>query len=284
MPVPHFADEHGGPLSITFIGGGNMATALVGGLLARGTPAASIGVVEPLHEARARLSERYGVACFESAAQADPLGDLVVLAVKPQQAREACRALRPHVGDRAVLSVAAGIRIEDISRWVGGTSRIARCMPNTPALIGAGISGVFARAEVDAAARGQIQSILEAVGKVVWVAEEALLDPVTAVSASGPAYVFYFIEALEQAADEMGLPADAGAALAIETFRGAAELAARSSEPAATLRGRVTSKGGTTERALASMHSDGVKEAIVRALHAANRRARELGDEFGKDD
>jgi pyrroline-5-carboxylate reductase len=182
-----------------------------------------------------------------------------------------------------VLSIAAGIRLADIARWLGGTTRLARCMPNTPALIGAGISGVYARPEVDAASRGKIQTILEAAGKVVWVEDEALLDPVTALSASGPAYVFYFLEALQQAAVEMGLPPDVGSVLAVEMVRGSAELAARSSEPASTLRERVTSKGGTTERALASMQADHVKEAIVRALHAANRRAHELGDELGRD-
>lgn len=270
-------------MSITFIGGGNMATALIGGLVARGADAATISVVEPLHEARARLVEQFGIACFESAAEAAPLGDIAVLAVKPQQMREACHALRPHLGDRAVLSIAAGIRLADIARWLGGATRLVRCMPNTPALIGAGISGVYARPEVDAAGRAGIQRILEAAGKVVWVDDESLLDPVTALSASGPAYVFYFLEALQQAAAEMGLPPDVGAVLAVEMVRGSAELAARSSEPAATLRERVTSKGGTTERALASMEADHVKAAIVRALHAANRRAHELGDELGRD-
>jgi len=270
-------------LSIDFIGGGNMATALIGGLIGRGTAAAEITVVEPVHEARARLSEQFGVACHGSTAEAAPLGDIVVLAIKPQQMREACHALKPHLGDRPVLSIAAGIRLADIARWLGGTTRLARCMPNTPALIGAGISGVYARPEVDAASRARIQTILEAAGKVVWVEDEALLDPVTALSASGPAYVFYFLEALQQGALEMGLPPDVGTALAVEMVRGSAELAARSSESAATLRSRVTSKGGTTERALESMQADHVKESIVRALHAANRRAHELGDELGKD-
>ncbi|MCC6608519.1 MAG: pyrroline-5-carboxylate reductase [Burkholderiales bacterium] len=271
-------------MTITFIGGGNMATALIGGLVARGGAPAGITVVEPLREARARLAERFGVACFQSTAEAVPLGDIVVLAIKPQDMREACHALGPHLGDRAVLSIAAGIRLGDIARWLGGRTRLARCMPNTPALVGAGISAVYARPEVGAADRGQIQAILEAAGKVVWIEDEALLDPVTALSGSGPAYVFYFIEALEQAAAELGLPADIGRTLAVETVRGAAELASRSSEPAATLRERVTSKGGTTERALAAMQADRVKESIVRALHAANRRAAELGDELGRGD
>jgi pyrroline-5-carboxylate reductase len=270
-------------LNVTFIGGGNMATALIGGLVARGIVASGIKVVEVLHEARARHAERFGVTCFETPAEAVPHGVAVVLAVKPQQMRAACLALKPHLRDEVVLSIAAGTRLADVGRWLGGKTRLARCMPNTPALIGAGISAVYARPEVAPGEREIVQAILAAAGKVVWVDDESLLDPVTAVSGSGPAYVFYFLEAMQRAAVEMGLPPDVGDALALETIRGAAELAARSSEPASVLRARVTSKGGTTERALASMDADGVQDAIVRAMHAANRRARELGDELGRD-
>ena len=270
-------------MDVTFIGGGNMATALIGGLVARGVATAGIKVVEVLHEARARHSERFGIACVETPAEAVPHGDAVVLAVKPQNMREACHALAPHLGDALVLSIAAGTRLQDIARWLGGKTRLARCMPNTPALVGAGISAVYARPEVDRGQREIVQTILEAAGKVVWVDDESLLDPVTALSGSGPAYMFYVLEAMQQAAAEMGLPADTGKLLAVETMRGAAELAARSTEPAAVLRERVTSRGGTTERALASMNADGVRAAIVRAIHAADRRARELGDELGRD-
>jgi pyrroline-5-carboxylate reductase len=270
-------------VDITFIGGGNMATALIGGLVARGVATSGVKVVEVLHEARARHSERFGITCVETPAEAVPHGDAVVLAVKPQNMREACHALAPHVGDALVLSIAAGTRLADIGRWLGGRTRLARCMPNTPALVGAGISAVYARPEVSPAQREIVQTILEAAGKVVWVDDEALLDPVTALSGSGPAYMFYFLEAMQQAAAELGLEAETGKLLAVETMRGAAELAARSSEPASVLRERVTSKGGTTERALASMNSDGVREAIVRAIHAADRRARELGDELGRE-
>ena len=208
---------------------------------------------------------------------------MVVLAVKPQQMREAARAVAPHLKDELVLSIAAGIRLVDLGRWLGGYTRLARCMPNTPALIGLGVTGLYARPEVAPAQRAHAQAVLEAVGEVIWVDDEALLDPVTAVSGSGPAYVFYLIEALERAAREVGLDAAAARRLALGTFRGAAELAARSSEPPATLRERVTSKGGTTERALASMRADKVDEAIVRAVRAANERAKALGDELGKD-
>jgi pyrroline-5-carboxylate reductase len=270
-------------LNVTFIGGGNMATALIGGLVARGIDTAGIKVVELLHEARARHIEQFGIVCVATPAEAAPHGDAVVLAVKPQHMRDACRALAPHLGNQLVLSIAAGTRLDDIGRWLGGKTRLARCMPNTPALIGAGISAVYARPAVEPAQREIVRAILEAAGKVVWVDDESLLDPVTALSGSGPAYIFYVLEAMQRAAAEMGLPEDIGKTLAVETVRGAAELAARSTEPAAVLRERVTSKGGTTERALASMNADGVQDAIVRAIHAANRRARELGDELGRD-
>jgi pyrroline-5-carboxylate reductase len=270
-------------MDITFIGGGNMATALIGGLVAKGFAPQSIKVVEVVPEARERLAASFGVKCFDGPAAAVPFGDVVVLAVKPQQMREVARALAPGLQGELVLSIAAGIRLADLARWLGGYTRLARCMPNTPALIGAGITGLYARPEAGSEGRAQVQTILEAVGEAIWVEDEALLDPVTAVSASGPAYVFYFIEALERAAVELGLDPAGARQLAIQTFRGAAELAARSSDAPAILRERVTSKGGTTERALAALQSDRVADAIVRAVRAASERARELGDEFGKD-
>ena len=270
-------------MDITFIGGGNMATALAGGLAAKGFAARDMKIVEVLPDARKRLADSLGVAAFAAPASAAPYGDVVVLAVKPQQMREAARAVAPHLEDELVLSIAAGIRLADLGRWLGGYARLARCMPNTPALIGLGVTGLYARPEVAPAQRAHAQAVLEAVGEVIWVDDEALLDPVTAVSGSGPAYVFYLIEALERAAREIGLDAAAARRLALGTFRGAAELAARSSEPPATLRERVTSKGGTTERALASMRTEKLDEAIVRAVRAANERAKELGDELGKD-
>jgi pyrroline-5-carboxylate reductase len=270
-------------MRITFIGGGNMAAALIGGLAARGFAPAAIKVVEIAAEARGRLTADHGVACFERAGDAAPFGDVVVLAVKPQQMREAARASAPHLAGELVLSIAAGIRLDSLQRWLGGYARLARCMPNTPALIGAGVTGLYARPEAGAEGRRQAQAILEAVGAVIWVDDEAQLDPVTAVSASGPAYVFYFIEALERAARELGFSAADARALAVGTFRGAAELAGRSPESPGTLRERVTSKGGTTERALASLARDRVDEAIARAVRAANDRARELGDELGRN-
>ena len=260
-----------------------MASALVGGLAAKGFAASRVKVVEISPEARTRIAGAHGVQCFERSADAAPYGDVVVLAVKPQQMREAARAIAPHLRSELVLSIAAGIRLADLAGWLGGYTRLARCMPNTPALIGAGVTGLYARPEVEPARRAQGQAVLEAVSEVIWVEDEALLDPVTAVSGSGPAYVFFFIEALERAARELWIEAGAARALAVGTFRGAAELAARSTEAPATLRERVTSKGGTTERALAAMRADRVDEAIVRAVAAANERARELGDELGRD-
>jgi len=197
--------------------------------------------------------------------------------------RTACAAVRPHLRGTPVLSIAAGVRTEALARWLGDDVRLLRCMPNTPALIGMGVAALYAAPGVTAAERGRAQTVLEAVGRTVWVEDEALLDPVTAVSGSGPAYVFYFIEAMEEAARSLGLAPEVARTLVVETVRGAAELAARSDEPAATLRERVTSKGGTTEAALASMNRDGVKDALVRAVQAASARGRELGNELGRD-
>lgn len=261
-----------------------MAAALLGGLIGKGHAPAGIRVVEIQAGARARLAAQFGVDCVDSVAVAAPLGEVVVLAVKPQQMRAAAQALRPRLGRELVITIAAGIRLVDLSRWLGGYATLVRCMPNTPALVGAGITGLYASAGVDAGQRALAESILGAVGATLWVREESLLDPVTAISGSGPAYVLYFIEAVQQAAQEMGFSATDAKTLAIETFVGAATLAAQSAESVAELRERVTSRGGTTERALASMDADRVKDLVVRALHAANQRAHELGEQLGADE
>ena len=277
-------------MTITFIGGGNMAQAIIGGLRRNGFNASDIIVVEPVPAQRERLTAEFGVrACATPAeaagtnAGAGDLGELVVMAVKPQQMREAAQSIQPVIGSALVLSIAAGTRLKDLSRWLGGHDRLVRCMPNTPALIGAGITGAYATASVTAPQRALAERVLASMGKAIWVADEAKLDPVTAVSGSGPAYVFYFIEALEQAGRDLGLEAGQARILALETMLGAAKLAAGSDEEPATLRARVTSKGGTTEAALASMQRDGVAEAIVRAARAAKARAGELGEQLGKD-
>jgi len=275
-------------MATAFIGGGSMATALIGGMLARGAAASGLRVVEPAAEAQARLVARHpGIAMFAECTRDAVAGaGLVVLAVKPQQMRAAAHALAPHLAGApgtVVLSIAAGIRLADLARWLGGRGRLVRAMPNTPALLGRGISGVFAPPDVDGAGRALASSVLEAAGEQVWVADEAMLDAITGVSGSGPAYVFYFLEALEEAARDLGFtPADARR-LAYATFAGAVALAQASSDEPAVLRAQVTSKGGTTERALSSLEADAVKAKIVTAVKAAALRAGELGDAFGRD-
>jgi len=270
-------------MRITFIGGGNMASAMIGGLIGKRWPRKAIRVVEVAPPARKRIEQELKVKTHAALDAAAAKSDCLVLAVKPQQMREVARSLKPLLASQLVVTIAAGIRIAELSRWLGGYRRIVRVMPNTPALVHAGISGLYASAAVDAADRAAAGKILGAVGRVLWLKREEDLDAVTAVSGSGPAYVFYFIEALERAARDLGLAAQAAHDLAIETFAGAVKLAAQASEPPEILRGRVTSKGGTTERALSSMESDRVKDAIVRAVKAAAERSRELGDELGKD-
>lgn len=268
---------------ITFLGGGNMANALIGGMIRQGFEAAGIGVVEPLADNRERLCAAFGVACHATAEAAALDCTALVLAVKPQQMREALAPLAGRLTSQLVVSIAAGTRLTDISRWLAGYRKLVRCMPNTPALIGAGITGLFADPSVDAAGRRQAERILGAVGKTLWIDDEALMDAVTAVSGSGPAYVFYFIEALRDAALALGFDEAQARLLALETFVGAAALATGSEEDVAVLRQRVTSKGGTTEAALNALNADGVKAAILRAVRAADARGRELGDLLGKD-
>jgi pyrroline-5-carboxylate reductase len=268
-------------MRITFIGGGNMASALIGGLLQRGGDAASIAVIEPQAAARSELAARFGVRVLDAPDDRAMRCDLLVLAVKPQQMREVCAGLVRHLDRQTVLSIAAGVRAADLSRWLGGHACIVRAMPNTPALIGQGVAGLYAGASVGAAERAQAEQVLAAVGGTVWVDDERLIDAVTALSGSGPAYVFHFIEAMMRGGEALGLAPDQARALAIATFTGASALAAQSAESPATLRERVTSKGGTTEAALGSMADDGVADAIVRALAAAARRGAELGDQLG---
>ncbi len=210
-------------------------------------------------------------------------GDLLVLAVKPQQMRNAVAPLVGKLGDAVVVSIAAGLGMAALSRWLGGHRRIVRSMPNTPALIGAGITGLCALPEVDAAGRAAAERVLRAVGSTVWIDDEERMDAVTAVSGSGPAYVFLFIEALQQAAADLGFTPEQGRQLAIGTVQGAAALAAQASEPASVLRERVTSAGGTTEAALRTMAERGVKEGIIAGVMAAERRGRELGTILGAD-
>ena len=261
-----------------------MASALIGGLLKQGFAAGDIRVIEVSEEARHRLRQAFGVAVQEGLDETGVVEDMVLLAVKPQHLRDVAQWLRPHLRGQLVVSIAAGVRSGDLARWLGGHGRIVRAMPNTPALLRAGITGLYAAAKATDADRKTAQRVLGAVGSVIWLDREEHMDGVTAVSGSGPAYVFYFIEAMQQAALEMGLTAEQGTQLAIATFTGAAQLAAQSPDPVAVLRERVTSKGGTTYAALTSMEASGVKAAIVKALHAAAARGKELGEQLGAAD
>jgi pyrroline-5-carboxylate reductase len=266
---------------IAFIGGGNMAGAIIGGLIRQGLPASQVTVVEPFAEARARLAQQFGVQADEHAGASLASAGLVVWAVKPQTFKDAAAQARAHVQQALHLSVAAGIRSDSIAAWLG-TERIVRCMPNTPALVGKGMTALFARAAASAQDRARVEQVIATTGEFLWVDEERHLDAVTALSGSGPAYVFYFLEAMTQAGVEMGLEEAQARRLGVATFAGASDLARASSEPLQVLRERVTSKGGTTYAALSSLEQDGVKAAFMKALHAACTRAGELGDEFGK--
>lgn len=270
-------------MKITFLGGGNMATALVGGLISKGFSPDSVRVVEVLAQNRERLAAAFGVACFDAPDDAALDCDVIVLAVKPQQMREALTPLAGRLKTQLVVSIAAGLRLADLRRWLGGHKRLVRAMPNTPALIGAGVTGLYAAPSVTKAERQAAEKILSAAGTTLWVEEEAMMDAVTAVSGSGPAYVFYFIAALEQAAVQLGFTVAQARKLSLETFVGAAKLAAQSGEDVAVLRDRVTSKGGTTEAALLAMDGADVEAAIVRAVRAADERGRELGAQLGRD-
>ncbi|HSA91361.1 MAG TPA: pyrroline-5-carboxylate reductase [Burkholderiales bacterium] len=270
-------------MKIAFLGGGNMATALVGGLIAKGTDPRSVTVVEVSPAARERLAERYPVQVATAPDARMQRCDVLVVAVKPQDAKSAVESIAGSAQGKLVISIAAGVTLQTLSRWLGGHRKLVRCMPNTPALIGAGIAGLYAAPEVSVQEKAAAESILAAVGEVVWVGEERLLDPVTAVSASGPAYVFWFIEQLAASAEKLGLSPEVSKKLALHTVLGAAKLAASSSEPPATLRKNVTSKGGTTEAALKVFDEEKLAERFMRAVEAASRRACELGREQGKD-
>jgi pyrroline-5-carboxylate reductase len=269
-------------VKIAFLGGGNMANALVGGMIAKGFDARSLSVIEVSPAARERIAAhkvRVGTAPDAATAEADTL----VIAVKPQDLRAALAGLSIEVKQKLVVSIAAGVRLDALSRWLGGHRRIVRCMPNTPALVGAGITGLYAAAQVGVEDRKTAETILRAVGEVVWLREERLLDPVTAVSASGPAYVFWLIEQLAAFAEQSGIARDDALRLAKHCVFGAGKLALESGASPAELRRGVTSKGGTTEAALNVFAEEKLAERFSRALEAATRRGAELGDLLGKD-
>jgi pyrroline-5-carboxylate reductase len=270
-------------MKLAFIGGGNMARAIIGGLVAKGARAADIVVVEPDGVARLRLVSEFGVGTVEKPGTELSRVQTLVFAVKPQSMREAALAVAPHLTDPLIITIAAGIRIESLSRWLGGLERLVRAMPNTPALVHAGITGLYAPSVVGTADRAAAETLMTSVGAALWFESESDLDAVTAVSGSGPAYVFYAIEALESAARGLGLPEGASRSLALWTFVGATKLAIERGEDPAVLRAQVTSKGGTTERALEVLEQARVKEHFIAAVKAASERSRELGEALGKD-
>lgn len=269
-------------MKITFIGGGNMAKALIGGLIKRGYSPSKIHVVEMDKAKCTELHNEFGVRATPELAEAVAHGETLILAVKPQQLQEIALQLAPILEGQLVISIAAGIRTQDLARWTG-TQNIVRCMPNTPALIRSGVTALYAMPAVKPEQCHRAESVLAAVGSTLWLEDEGMLDAVTAISGSGPAYVFYFIEAMQQAAYELGLDEAQARQLVLDTFLGASKLAENSQEDVVTLRERVTSKKGTTERALLSMEKNQVKMDIVAAILAAAARSKEMGDELGKD-
>jgi pyrroline-5-carboxylate reductase len=266
---------------LAFIGGGNMAAALIGGLIKRGIRASHLVAADPSAEQLARLEQTYGIRTSVDNAAAVRDAEVVVIAVKPQQIRGVCLNLAPALNSKPlVISVAAGIPHAALSRWLGSAIPVVRTMPNRPALNGFGATGLFAPASVGAAHRALAESIMAAVSATVWVDHESQMDTVTALSGSGPAYFFLFMEALEAAARERGLPADVAHQLTLATAYGAAQMAKESADSLAVLREQVTSKGGTTAAALAVLDAAGLRAIVAHAVAAADRRSAELAAEF----
>ena len=274
--TPPEHDPIAGP--IAFIGGGNMARSLIGGLVAAGTPATAIRVAEPVEALRKGLATDYGVAVFETATKAADGAGTWLFAVKPQVMREVCGELAPQARQARPLavSIAAGITAAQLERWLGGDLAVVRTMPNTPALLGAGVTGLYANPRVDAAQRTQAQELLSAAGATVWIEDEALMDAVTALSGSGPAYVFLLAEAMQAAGEAQGLPAGTARTLTLHTVLGAARMLVEGDASAAELRRRVTSPGGTTQAAIEVFEAGGFRDLVDRAIAAAARRGGEL--------
>jgi pyrroline-5-carboxylate reductase len=268
---------------LAFIGGGNMAAALISGLTKRGLPPDRVMVADPSREQLERVARDYGVKTAADNASAVQGAEVVVLAVKPQQMRSVALGLAPHLASSRplVISVAAGIPHASLARWFGPQVPVIRTMPNRPALNGFGATGLFAPAGVGAAYRALAETIMAAVSATVWVEHESQMDTVTAVSGSGPAYFFLFMEALEAAAHERGLPTEVAHRLTLETAFGAAQMARQSADSLATLREQVTSKGGTTAAALEVLNGAGLRAIVAHAVAAADRRSAELAAEFG---
>ena len=268
----------GNRVEVSFIGGGNMARSLIGGLLANGTSAAHVHVAEPVEALRAALTQDFKVETHADAASAAALGHVWVMAVKPQVMKTVCESLSALAAAQRplVISIAAGITTAQIAAWLGSRTAIVRTMPNTPALLGAGITGLFANAETSDADRATADRLLQAAGPTVWVDDESLMDAVTAVSGSGPAYVFLMAQAMAEAGVREGLTADQAQALANQTILGAARMLTESGESAEVLRQRVTSPNGTTQAAIESFQSEHFEDIVARAVHAARLRGAAL--------
>ena len=268
---------------IAFIGAGNMAASLIGGLRAKGLDAAQIRASDPGADTRARVNTEHGIETFADNAEAIQGVDVIVLAVKPQAMKAVCESLRPSLQPhQLVVSIAAGINCASLQRWLGEQQPIVRCMPNTPSLLRQGTSGLYATADVNAEQRQQAEDLLGAVGLALWLDEEQQLDAVTAVSGSGPAYFFLLIEAMTAAGEKLGLPHETAAKLTLQTALGAAHMAVASDVDAAELRRRVTSPAGTTEAAIQSFQSEGFETLVQNALNAAARRSAELAEQLGQ--
>lgn len=264
--------------NIAFIGGGNMARSLIGGLIARGVSARTLRVAEPVPVLREALASDYGVSVFEQAADATGDAGTWVFAVKPQVMRSVCEALSTQARATRPLSIsiAAGITASQLQRWLGGDAAVIRAMPNTPALLGAGVTGLFANAQVSIEGRSLCENLLSSAGKTVWIADEEKMDAVTAVSGSGPAYVFLLAEAMEAAAKAEGLGDDAARTLVLQTVLGAARMLTESEETPAELRRRVTSPNGTTQAAIETFQTGGFEKLVADAIAAATERGRQL--------
>lgn len=267
---------------IAFIGAGNMAASLIGGLLAQGIPSSHIRASEPYAEQRAKVATEHGIELFEDNAAAIVDADVIVLAVKPQVMRAVCQALAPSLQPgQLIVSIAAGITCASLCAWLGNVA-LVRCMPNTPALLRQGMSGLYANARVSTAQRQQAEQLLGAVGLVLWLDEEQQIDAVTAVSGSGPAYFFLLIEAMTAAGEQLGLPRETAAQLTLQTALGAARMATESDVDTAELRRRVTSPGGTTEAAIKSFQAGSFEALVQQALNAAATRSAELAEQLGQ--
>jgi pyrroline-5-carboxylate reductase len=268
-------------MKLGFIGGGNMAQALMVGLKSQKFTMQDITVIELESNKRAALEQTFGVNASAELVKIQSC-EVIVLAIKPQQLPVLAKTLAPLLTNQLVISIAAGIRLADLSRWLGNYNTIIRAMPNTPAQIQAGVTGLYAMPSVNEAQIALADQVLSAAGSTLWLDSEDKLDAITAISGSGPAYVFYFIEALHEAALELGLNETQAKQLSIATFTGASLLADASTTPIATLREQVTSKGGTTEQGLLSLQNSQVKQAIKLAAQKACERAKTLGDELGQ--